>query len=152
MFNFYPYANRGAIIRNMAARHSYDSEIQRLLHHLNAKELQILQKNLDLVDRVSEVSKLDAKDLSEILTIDYDLEVEAYTGSIWVSCTDIAKRVPENLANAHTGWWFGEEPEFIAWARDFLMQDIRINIMLRYIEHKRREAKNAGPAQYGMYL
>lgn len=152
MFAFYPYIHRGAVIRNMAARHNYDSEVQRLLHHLNAKELQILQKNLDLVDRVSEVSKLDAKDLREILVIDYDLEVEAHTGSIWISCTDIAKRVPENLANSHVGWWFEGEPEFVAWARDFLMQDIRINIMLRYIEHKREEAKSSGPLQYGMYL
>lgn len=152
MFVLYPYINRQAVIRNMTAHHSYDGEIQRLLRHLNSKELQILQKNLDLVDRVAEISKLETKELREILTLDHDLEIEAYPGSIWLSVIDLVKRVPENLTNNHTGWWFDNEGEFTSWARDFLMQEVRINLMVRYIEHKKTPTPGTPKPRFGTYL
>ena len=70
------------------------------------------------------------------------MTVEQEDDNIWLDTKDLEKRVPPALRNTNTGLWWSNAEEFSLWARNFLLQEIRINILVRYLDHKK---KHPGP-------
>lgn len=115
-----------------------------LLDPLTAKELKILKKNEDLIARVTEICKLSKMAMFKHIKTDYDFEISnCSNGDIWVDASDVTdKLVPDWIKPgqlSHSGWYLsfaGVENEFMPWARNLLLQEVRVNMWLRYMEHK----------------
>lgn len=122
-----------------------DSKVfNELLDSLSAKELKILKKNEDLVTRVTDICKLSKMSMFKHIKTDYGFKIDnCSNGDIWVDAGDVTDPlVPEWIKAgqlAHSGWYLsfaGVENEFMPWARSLLFQEVRVNMWLRYMEHK----------------
>jgi hypothetical protein len=134
-------------INYMLARNKtgLDSKIfNELLDPLTAKELKILKKNGDLVTRVTEICKLTKMGMFKHIKNDYGFEItNCQNGDVWIDASDTTDTlVPEWIKEGqltHSGWYLtfaGDENEFMPWARNLLLQEVRVNMWLRYMEHK----------------
>jgi len=155
-FNKDLYLNRLAAIKNMSAKYNQNSTLQELLEKLSNKELRLIQKNSDLVDRIYEISKMDMNTASIILEEDFCLSLDDYEGnSCWVGIEEIEKHLPKWIRYTHVGWALEEIEEFMSFARDFFLQEVRINLWMRYYEHKKTSKPNQkelGYSGFGLYL
>lgn len=139
---------RPAFINNMFIRHGCGKETRELLEKLGDKELAILSKNQDLLERVKEISKMSYLHLNHVIGTQYGLKVDNWSGGDFLlSTAELDQKAPSWWGSTHIGWTFdtGNPPQFCSWARDFLMQEVRINIWMRYIEYKRAALKSAVP-------
>lgn len=136
--------NKPAVIRNMTARQGFDSKIQELLSLLSNKELRIVAKHQDLQDRVVAISKMTPEELGDTLEKDFQLEVDQWPREeIWIHPRKLQTQIPDWFTSQHVGWEFSSQNDDLPkWARTFLMQEVKINIWIRYIEYKKKEAKN----------
>lgn len=132
------------------------SVFQVLLDGLSAKELRILRKHEDLSDRVLIISKTPYTTLLNTIKESYGLLVENYhSGGVWISTELLQDSIPDWHKSTHSGWYLtANQGEFEVWARHFLMQEVRINIWLRYVEHKKNsDRREASPRCYpGMHV
>jgi hypothetical protein len=144
----YFYANKTAAAFNMSQG---DRSMQALLEKLSMKELKILHKHPDLGKRVMAISKMSPNDIIEELKTTYNLDISLFhNDDVWVSTENIEEAIPEWFDSLHVGWFRSRRTgEFLEWAQDFLLQEVRINIWLRYMEHKK---KNQGLQQYAGYM
>ena len=155
--------DKESLVRNIAARHGYSFNLQKLLRDLTKSELKTLQNNPDLVDKVVDISKREENALIEILEEEFDLDIEdcATTGK-WIGIDQIEKSKPNWGPDHHIGWAAGGHEEFLEFARNFMLQEVRINLCVRYITEVKESAKkkdqelatkraNLGPG-YGLYL
>lgn len=149
------WMNRTAVIRNMSARHGYSSELQKLMEDFSNRDLKILQKHPDLIDRLHAVAKMEANEITVTLEEDYGLTLDGYEGnSCWIGTQDLEERIPGWIKTTHVGWAVDGMESFMDFARKFLANEVRMNLAMRYVEYKR---KNPGPkiihgAGFGMYL
>ena len=143
----YPHINAAGLVHNLA---SGDGRAKVLLNTLSGRELRILHKNRDLLERIVEISQTNGVSLWTELHDRFDIEVllcGSGTGDYWANTTDErVKSLPEEFkewykATGHTGWYLGTQIEFNMWAHDLLLQEVRTNLMIRYIEYKRAEKK-----------
>ena len=137
----YIHANRAALLYQIALG---DKPLRDLLEGLSTKEVEILQKHSDLVDKTKEISRMTVVQLEAELTEEYDLEIDEHgpEGS-WISTEKVEKNLPEWYESNHCGWFRNKaNGEFLVWARGFLMQDVRINLWVRYLEHKKDPSGN----------
>lgn len=134
----------------LVANMSHDSTaFQDLVKGLSIKELNILRKHSDLLARVRRLSQLNTVQLMAELQEEYDLEIDSYpNGNHFVGSEKLDAAVPSWVQSSPSRW-FQDLSEFDTWAQEFLMQEVRINIWIRYCEHK----KNPKPTpSYGMYV
>ena len=136
MMGIYPYANKRALVYSMSQG---DSEYQRLLNGLSVKEIQILKRHPDLIAKVHEITKFTQVQISAELREEYDLEVDEYlTRDQWIGTEKLEECLPDWFTSVHCGWYISShDNEFEEWGRNFLMQEVRMNIWLRYLEHKK---------------
>jgi hypothetical protein len=122
-----------------------DSKVfNELLDSLGVKELKILKRYDDLVARVVGICKMTKIDLLKTIRDDYRFDAQnCNNGDIWVDASDTAEDLtPEWITEGqlpHCGWYLtfnGEDNEFVPWARNILLQEVRINGWVRYMEHK----------------
>jgi hypothetical protein len=123
-----------------------------LLEHLPLRELKVLHKNSDLVDEIIRICKLTKE---ELVTELRDRRGFSFTscgnGDLWVDGEPAESLVPKGLSFDGSpggvklpfpGWYLtyldGPEAgnEFVPWARNILLSEIRINLWMRYLEHK----------------
>jgi hypothetical protein len=144
----FPQLNKKAMVFNMSKG---DSEYEKLLSCLSTKELRILHKHDDLISKVRGITKMTKVQLLQELEDEYELEVDKYTiDDMWLSCEKLEDAIPDWFSTSHCGWSASEKDgEFVAWAREFLMQEVRINLWIRYQEYKKEHPEGAN---YGMYL
>jgi len=144
----YPYHNKRAIAFNMSQG---DKTFQNLLDGLSAKEVIILRKHQDLMDKVMGICKMTQIQVEAELREEFNLEIDTYNShDCWISTEKLEDAIPDWFATNHCGWFKGNhDDEFMEWARDFLMQEVRTNIWIRYLEHKKNPKPSVG---YGMYL
>jgi hypothetical protein len=147
--SLYPYANKRAMVYNMG--HG-DNGYQTLLDGMSTKEILILKKHPDLIDKVKDITKMTLLQLLAELKDEFNLEVDQYNSNDqWISTENLEDAIPEWFTTNHCGWFKdSRDDEFLDWARNFLMQEVRINIWLRYLEHKKDHPKVT--PSYGMYL
>lgn len=148
MVNMYPYHNKRAMAFNMSRG---DKGFQNLLDGLSAKEVIILRKHSDLIDQVRDIVKMTSIQLQAELREEYNLEIDQYhSNDVWVSTEKLEDAIPDWFTTSHCGWFKNSrDGEFEDWARNFLMQEVRMNIWIRYLEHKKNPKPTPG---YGMYL
>ncbi len=146
--NDYQFHNKKAIALNMSEGNAV---FQGLLNGLAAEELGILRKNPELRDRVREITKMTTVQLEAELREEYNLEIDQYNSQdVWISTEKLDDAIPDWFTTSHCGWYTdSRNGEFMVWARDFLMQEVRINLWIRDMEDK----KNPKPISYhGLYL
>jgi hypothetical protein len=165
---FYPI-HKNTYVNNLFIPHGCDKETRDLLCKLPLKELDILVKHMDILERVKNIAKMSSLHLDHLMTSQYGLKVDAWSdGDYYLGVTNIEDRAPRWWHSDHIGWTFhtGDTAQFCAWARDFLMQEVRINIWIRYFEHKKAELKSkplevdpadildatAGLGHFGLFL
>lgn len=128
-----------------------DSKVfNELLDVLSAKELKILKKNEDLITRVTEICKLSKMSMFKHIKTDYGFKIDnCQNGDVWIDASEVTDPfVPEWIKPkqlVHSGWYLsfsGVENEFMPWARNLLLQEVRVNMWLRYLEHKLEMAAN----------
>jgi hypothetical protein len=136
---------KNTYVNSLFIQHGCDKETRDLLCKLPLKELDILVKHTDILGRVKNIAKMSYFHLEHLVTSQYGLKVDAWgSGDYYLGVTGIDDRAPSWWHSDHVGWIFhlGDTPQFTAWARDFLMQEVRINIWMRYLEYKRTELKS----------
>jgi hypothetical protein len=129
-------------------RTGLDSEVlNSLLDRLSLQELKILKKNDDLMDRVTEICKMTSSQLMGCLRDEYGFEInDCQNGDLWIDAGDanepfVSDWVKE-IKLPHDGWYVTTDPktegidQFVPWARNLLMQEVRVNAALRYFKHK----------------
>lgn len=114
--------------------------LQRLLEPLSTKELAILQKHRDLIERAQQIDKMTLNQLVRELENEFGMEVDPLrNGSYFISVDKPLDFLPERMDGPEGGGWDVANPGgFIKWAEDFLMREVRINIWIRYIEYKKK--------------
>jgi hypothetical protein len=129
---------------------------QNLLEGLSLKELRILRRYPDLSARVGEIARMTTPELIEALSEDYKLNpIDCHGGDVWITTRKLEDSVPDWFATEHTGWMVSlTDGEFDAWAQHFLMQEVRINIWIRYMEYKKKNPTKQGNSSpgHGNYL
>ena len=147
--DIYPFPNKRAMVFNMS--HG-DVGYQLLLDGLSTKEILILKKHPDLISWVQEITRMTTVQIIAELQDGFNLEVDEYpTGDLWVNTEKLESFIPDWFTTSHCGWYKdARNGEFEEWAKNFLMQEVRINIWLRYLEHKEDENDTVG--HYGLYL
>lgn len=115
-----------------------------LLDQLAVKELKVLKRHDDLVERVIEICKLTKMGMLKTIRDDYKFEVtNCENGDVWIDASDSCEGLtpdwikPQQLP--HCGWYLsfnGDDNEFMPWARNMLLQEVRVNAWMRYMEHK----------------
>lgn len=135
MLNMYQFQKRKAI-SDMSAG---NGEFQKMLGSLSNREIKILQKHPDLCTRIREIIKMNIAHLIRELKENFDLHIrQAGKQGIFIDIDKLEDRLPDWYQGGHTGWVKSlQSGEFKEWAREFLLQEVRINIWTRYIEHKK---------------
>ena len=135
-------------------RTGLDSKIfSSLLDSLGIKDLKILKKNDDLVERVVEICKMSKMKLLMEIRDKYNFDVQnCSNGDIWIDGDDAVEGLtPDWIKKGqlpYSGWYLkfnGEDNEFEPWARNMLFQEVRINMWLRYMEHKLDSVSEKNP-------
>ena len=145
--------NKGLWLNNLMIGQNGNEVFRRLIEDLSGKELRILRRNQDLIERVTEISRMSVSRMLDTLKEDYSLEIhDCDTGEIWVDASDVNKEFsPEWTKSEHSGWFlefdarFERGEHFDVWATRFLMKEVRINIWLRYMEYKKLIRGRADP-------
>ena len=115
-----------------------------LLDTLGVKELRILKKNEDLIDRVMEICKFTKMGLLKTIRNDYKFEIQnCQNGDVWLEAGDSVEELTPSWIRKgqlpYAGWYLtfnGDNDTFSPWARSMLLQEVRVNLWVRYMEHK----------------
>lgn len=146
---FLPSIHRSSFVNNLFIRHGCDRETRDLLEKLSNKELQILVVHVDLLDRVKTIAKMSELHLDHVIRTEYGFRVDSWgAGDYLLSVSKLEENAPSWWNSQHVGWTFQQNDvaQFCKWAREFLLEEVRINIWMRYIEHKKAALKSqTGP-------
>lgn len=115
-----------------------------LLNTLGVKELKILKRHDDLIERVVEICKLTKMGLLKTIRNDYKFDVQnCRNGDLWIEADEsIGKLTPDWIKKdqlPYSGWYLtfnGNDNNFSSWARNLLLQEVRFNVWMRYMEYK----------------
>jgi hypothetical protein len=122
-----------------------DTEIfNGLLDPLTTRELKIMKKNEDLLNRVIEICKLTKMAMLKHIRDDYGFKIDdCQNGDLWIDASDACEGLmpawADQIVLPHTGWYLSfqeDDDDFMPWARNLLLQEVRINMWMRYYEHK----------------
>lgn len=141
-----------------------------LLEPLPLKELKILRKNPDLLERVWAICTYTKHGLREHIRDCHAFGiVEGAAGDVWVESKIPDALIPGWISTdledgkvklPFAGWYLTfsrKDNAFEPWARSLLLQEVRTNLWMRYMEHKLETAsgrKNPfdDDIGYGLYL
>ena len=126
---------------------SGDPEFKRLLAGFSRKEVVILGKYSDLVNEVKAIARLTPDEAITRLEKDHGLEVSSWNNATTRGPTYISvdmKDAPSWADEQDLFWCKDEEDgEFLEWAKCFLIQGLRIEILLRYLEFKKNKREKS---------
>ncbi len=129
--------------------------MQHLLKDLSSLELDILRGYDDLMERTLEISRMSEKDLlDKIRESHYLLTEHTYgTGDVYVDADTVVESMPKWIdMSGHFGWFLRlVNGEFSAWARRFLMQEVRINLWIRHMEQAKKRKHSEKQTHFGQY-
>lgn len=152
----YPYLHRTATIFNLSEG---DAQVQKLLKILPSNELRIIRKHKDLIDRVKAIVNTPVKELVDEIESQFGLVVNRFgAGEIWIDNEGLADAVPSWVDSYHFGW-YTDTDKLSSFCREFLLQEVRTNIYIRYLEFKSLKLEEKARAKatqvvgvYGNYL
>ena len=151
-FNF----NRAESINKLSEKFKTHTATKSLLAELSDKELDMLSDNPDLVEKIHSICVIDYNNAIIILEEDYDLTIEPYRdGGCWIGVENLEPDTPSWFNSMHVGWSVNGTLELLDFFRRFILQEIRINLWIRYMQNlnkKKEEKKQLGAYGYGLYL
>jgi hypothetical protein len=120
---------------------------EKLFLSLTQREIGILRRNKDLIDEVHGIAKMSTGELITELKNSYNLDIDVLTPgkligeSYWIGNERLEDAIPKWFSTAHNGWHkFDENNDFSDWAKNFLLQEIRINLWIRLLEKRKNLA------------
>ena len=131
-----------ALAFNMSAG---SSDVETLLQGFSKKELVVLAKHPDFMTRIREIAQMHIGDVMTELRTSFGLDIEMFSeGGVCISSEGLADAIPEWFSTYHCGWYKDTAGgEFLTWARQFIAQEVRINVWIEYLKHKEEIAKAA---------
>ncbi len=151
----YPYFNQKSIAFNLSQG---IQTVLELLLELPVNELVVLQKNEDLLKRIQDIATMDTARLMRALREDFSLNLTVFSnGEMWIDIDKLEPAEPKWLCTRHSGWYVAVD-EFLKFGRNFLLGEVRMNIYLRYLEHKSEKEERKVDLQgedygcYGQYI
>jgi len=135
------FNNKGVIVANLAIHYRAGTPFRKLIADLTLTELRILTKNEDLGQRIKDISYMEADDLREHMIKHWGLEVEScQTEDWWVDIEPVRKKLPAwSRATIEGRYIHGED--FVEWGRKWLLEEVRVNLSIRYIQDLREKEK-----------
>ena len=134
---------KGSLVATMAKNYEGGPLICRLLReNFSTNELKILKKHPDLIQRISNISQLKTGPLKMYLENNYGLEIGEFAApdsddtDFFIGIEGLQERMP-TFDKVKRGGWYVAEKDFVFWAQSFIMSQIRMNVIIRYIEYKR---------------
>lgn len=143
---------------NMKAPGLKPKVFREMLSGISARELKILIKHKDLIERAMKISGMDKHQLCDEVTTECLLQIEHCTGTgagnVWIEVDKEKAKdfIPDWMIKSwndklpYQGWYMtydGDDNDFVPWARDLLFQSVRIGIWERYLEHKQERARRS---------
>lgn len=119
--------------------------VMKILDEFGISEIMELKKNKDLLARVKVIIGYSQEELLSILKKDYDLEItDCMNYDVYIGLTDEQEQsIPEWAVKGlpSSGWYFTlhktrDGDNFSSWARDFLLQEVRLELWSRYLKEK----------------
>lgn len=144
--------NKAGIVRLIGKD---NKEYGNLLAGLSFQELQILSNHDDLVDMGRKITQFTHAQILAELQEEFGLDIDHFsTNDLWIGTERLDDAIPDWFNSSHCGWFKDRlDGSFLTWAQSFLMQEVRINIWIRYLEYK--NTKKGGPGKgthSGAYL
>jgi len=141
MFGGYLGYNRGIIVSNIAITHGAGNDFRKLINCLSIEELKILKLDEGLIKRAKDILKLDAEGLREHMVKKWGMLVEeCQNNDWWFDIEGVREKCPI-WTRAQIEGHYIEGSDFVKWAQQWLMQEVRVNINIKYIEELRAAAK-----------
>ncbi len=135
------------------------NKIRCFFETLSMREIRIIMKHEDLVDRVKEIFKYTKAEMLDELRKSRGLEIECHEENVWIETEELDKITPEWINYTYgtssipgeskhvkltwPGFYMtfeeekaGEPSEFTLWARETLLLEVRERLWARYIEYK----------------
>ncbi len=122
-----------------------DKEYRKVIENFSEIELSLIIKNKDLGDRLKEISKMKLKQVLDSIRADFKLKIHPYgDAENWISLHELGffKDLPKWWRTTHNGWNIRTE-DMVKFGQGLLIQEVRINLYLRYIEDTANHKKNS---------
>lgn len=157
---FSPAYNRtimkGAIAMRGAKKPEKAYRMEELLDCFSMKELQILFKHEDLITKVDSIAGMTDEELVRVVKEEYGAEFERFHSeedTFFVGFDRPLEALPTKYPTIPLGIYLSlKTGELQFWARKLLLHEVRINLWMRYIEHKAESAKEKRTEEYGQYI
>lgn len=152
--------NRAVLKSALAIRGTKKPEkahrMEELLACFSMKELQILFKHEDLIAKVDSIAGMSDEQLVRAVKEEYGAEFERFhseEATFFVGFDKPLEALHEKYPTIPLGIYLSlATGELQAWARKLLLHEVRINLWMRYIEHKAKSAKETRTVEYGQYI
>lgn len=133
--------NKTIIMSNIAITHGGGGDFRDLIKHFNLKELNVLKQDEELIERVSDISKLGAEDIQEYMLKEWGLVAEScQNDDWWVDIDGMRDRIPKWARAVIEGTYVSGD-DFVDWGRARLMEEVRVNVNIKIIEELREVQK-----------
>jgi hypothetical protein len=147
--SYQPLVSKAAIAYSLSIGSGRAREsCERLFCSLTLREIGVLRRNKELVEEVQDIAKMTTAELIIELANNYDLEIERLVPgqvigeSYWIGIEQLEDAIPEWFSTTHDGWHkFDKDEDFSNWAKDFLLQEVRINMWIRLLEQRKKIAE-----------
>ncbi len=139
--------NKTIIVSNLVISSQAGTDFQRLIQGFNIWELKTLRDDEAFIDRVKKIAELDAEQLREHMVKKWSLTVEScQNDDWWVDVESIRDRCPVWTRAVIEGHYV-DCNDFVQWARELLMEEVRVNINIKRIQELREKAKKRDSQQ-----
>jgi hypothetical protein len=158
---------RGFLVNKYGrAQADFDSAgFREMVNTLSTKELTILRKNEDLIERMRTICKYSLNQMMTHLSEHYGIKISYTTDDLdaWIYVDDDIqdldpewvirkpRRTKGKTSFPYAGWYLSEE-EMLDWGRDLVLQEVRVNLFLRYFIRKEERTQTPGTPCYGNYI
>jgi hypothetical protein len=161
-FGTYLGLNRGIIVANIAITHDAGNDFRKLIDDLTLVELRILKQDEDLIQRVKDILELDAEGIREHMVKVWGLSAEScQNDDWWIDIENIREQCPKWSRAIIEGHYIDGDT-FVKWGQKWLLQEVRVNINIKYIAELRDAKKKKAVKEleddyndaryWGMYL
>lgn len=136
---------KATLVTRIAKKYGGDTIFSKLLSdNFSRRDLSVLEMYPDISRRILGISRLRTGPLKMFLESNYGLQVDEFdapdkTGECdwWIGMEGLRERLPVFDRIPRSGWYV-DKKDFVYWAQSFIVREMRMNVLIRYIEYKRK--------------